>query len=249
MNVRAIWEMTRTEFKITARNFISMFFSLLFPSLMLFMFGGIYGNTPQEIFNGYGTLDVTLPAYSVIIIAVTGIMNLPLSISTYRERKVLKRYMATPMSPSYVIFSQIVVNFVLSIAGMLILAGVGAAVYDLHFMGEFWPVAFAYILSILASFAIGFIIASTAPNMKAATAIANTVYFPMLFLTGATFPLELMPDTMRNISKAFPLTYAVELLKGVWLGGSLSDYAVQIIVLASVFVVGIIVSILLFRWE
>jgi ABC-2 type transport system permease protein len=101
----------------------------------------------------------------------------------------------------------------------------------------------------LASFGIGFIIASTAPNMKAATAIANAVYFPMLFLTGATVPLELMPDTMRNISRAFPLTYAVELLKGVWLGGSLLDYTVQIIVLASVFVAGIIVSILLFRWE
>lgn len=249
MNRKAVLEMTRIEFKASLRNFVNIFFVLIFPSLMLLIFGGIYGNTPQPMFNGYGTLDISLPAYSVIIVAVTGLMNLPVTLATYREKKVLKRYMATPISPSYLIISQLIVNFVLSIIGMVIMLIFGFVVFDLQFLGDFWIVAFAYILSLFASFSLGFMIASLTGNMKAATAVANIIYFPMLFLTGATIPLEIMPDTMKQIAKALPFTYAVELLKGVWLGGALSEYGTQIAVLAAVMVAGITISIFTFRWE
>ncbi len=66
-----------------------------------------------------------------------------------------------------------------------------------------------FLLAIISIFSLGFLIASVSPNMRSANAIANLVYFPMLFLTGATIPMELMPDTMVKISKAIPLTYVV----------------------------------------
>lgn len=249
MNIKSVNQMISVEGKLSLRNFMGIFFSLFFPSLMLILFGGIYGNEPNEMFNNHGVLDVSLPAYSVIIICVTGIMNLPLAMANYRERKVLKRFMATPVSPSLILFSQVVVNFLLSIAGMIILAAVGKLAYDLKFLGDFWPVAFAFVLSTFASFSMGFVIASVAPNMKSATAIANILYYPMLFLTGATVPLETMPDTMKKIADFLPMTHAVKLLKGVWLGENLGDYMTQIYVLAATLVVGIIISVFTFRWE
>ena len=246
---RALFEITKVEFKLYSRLFIGMFFALVFPSMMLLIFGGIYGNKPEPLFGGYGTVDISTPAYSAMIIAVTGIMSLPLAICGYREKKILKRYMATPISPMYLLVSQIAVNFLMTIGGMGILIAVGILVFDLHFFGQALPMIFAFILSTLSIFAIGFTIASLAPGVKAVNAISNIIYFPMIFLTGATLPIEVMPETMRNISRFLPLTYAVDLLKGIWLGGKLSDYTQDIIILIAIFFVGVIISIFTFRWE
>lgn len=86
-------------------------------------------------------------------------------------------------------------------------------------------------------------------NSKAATAIANVVYFPMLFLSGATIPIETMPDTVQSIAKFIPLTHAVEMMKGAWAGKSLLNFGTQILVLLAIIVVCITVSILSFRWD
>ena len=92
-------------------------------------------------------------------------------------------------------------------------------------------------------------IASVIDNSKAATAIANVVYFPMLFLSGATIPIETMPDTVQSIAKFIPLTHAVEMMKGAWAGKSLLNFGTQILVLLAIIVVCITVSILSFRWD
>jgi len=70
----------------------------------------------------------------------------------------------------------------------------------------------------------------------------------MLFLTGATIPLELMPPVMVRISKFLPLTYVVDLLKNTWLGVSQS-YATDITVLVVVLVICFSISALAFKWE
>lgn len=242
-------ELTKIEFKLLIRNFISTFFALAFPSLMLLIFGGIFGNKPSQVLNGHGTVDVSVPAYTGLIIAVAGIMSLPLTIATYREKKVLKRFMATPMSAFDLLISQIVVNFFMTVIGMIILIIVGKAIFGLHFLGEFVPIAIAFVVSVLSTFSLGLLIASVSPNARSATAIAYLVYFPSLFLTGATFPIELMPKVMANISKAIPLSYAVDLLKGVWLGNSLLEYKTDLIALLTVFLLGITVSVFTFKWE
>ncbi len=242
-------ELTKVEFKLLTRNIPSMFFALIFPSLTLLMFGGMYGNKPSPYLNGHGAVDLGVPAYTGIVIAVAGLMNLPLTISNYREKKVLKRFMATPMSARDVLVSRIVVNFFMTIVGMAILIIVGKAFFDLHFMGALLPISIAFVLSTLSIFSLGLLIASLSPNSSATTAIAYLIYFPSLFLTGATTPIEIMPKAMVNISKAIPLTYAVDLLKAAWLGKDLLNYKLDIIVLIAVLVVSTTVSVLMFRWE
>lgn len=247
--MKILIEITKVEFKLFTRNFINMFFSLAFPVMMLLMFGGIYGNKPSTFFNGHGTIDVSVPAYVAMIIAVTGIMSLPLVVCGYRERKILKRFKATPMNPMHVIISQLIVNFIMTILGMIILIIVGKIVFDLHFFGNVFSTILVFLLSVISIFSLGFLIASLSPSMRAANGIANLVYFPMIFLTGATLPLEIMPKVMVQISKFLPLTYAVDALKKVWLGGSLLDIKLDIIVLVAVLVISCIISSKAFKWE
>jgi len=71
----------------------------------------------------------------------------------------------------------------------------------------------------------------------------------MLFLSGATVPLQIMPGAIVTISKFLPLTYCVEILQGTWLGNPLSDFVRAIVILLVISVVCIGVSIKAFRWE
>lgn len=243
------FEMTRVEFHLFTRNFPSLFFSLGFPAMMLLIFGGVYGNKPSPLFGGYGTVDVSIPAYTALIIATTGIMTLPLAVAGYREGGVLKRLKASPMAPTDLLVSQILVNVAMTVVGMLVLVLVGVMVFDLRFQGHLGPTVLSFFLSTLSIYALGYLIASLVPGTKACTAIANIVFFPMLFLTGATVPLEIMPENMVTISKFLPLTYAVRLMKGAWLGGSLTDFGTEILFLGALAVVSIVGAVATFRWE
>ncbi len=237
------------EFKLTLRYFIVVFFALAFPVLMLLMFGGIYGNEPTPFFGGYGSVDVSVPAYMSMIIAVTGIMVLPLNLVNYRETKVLKRFMATPIRTYDLLISQVVVNVMLTCLGVLLLVVIGMLVFNMQIIGNVLQIIIAFFISLLSMFALGFIIASLCTKERTASLVANLLYFPMIFLTGATIPLEIMPDYMVTISKVLPLSYVVNLQKGIWLGGSLSDHATELVVLLAILIAGTLISLKSFKWE
>lgn len=237
------------EFKCFFRNFISVFFTLIFPPLFLILFGEIYGNDPTPLFDGVGTVDASVPAYICMVICVTGIMSLPLSLTSYREKKILKRFKVTPTTPIQIIIAQILVNLLMTVIGACLLVGIAKWRYDISFNGHIWQVAISFILGVACIFSMGFVIASIINNSKAATAVANVIYFPMLFLSGATIPIETMPDTIKDISKFIPLTHAVEIMKATWNGKSLSDYATEIIVLSAISLVCIVLSVVFFRWD
>lgn len=69
----------KTELKLFLRDFFSFFFALVFPVLMLLLFGGIYGNAPVYEGTDTGMMDISVPAYAVMVTGVTGLMSLPLS--------------------------------------------------------------------------------------------------------------------------------------------------------------------------
>lgn len=71
----------------------------------------------------------------------------------------------------------------------------------------------------------------------------------MLFLSGATIPIEIFPKNMLSITKFIPLTYVVRVLKGIWLANPLGDYVKEIIIVFIILVVCSVVSIKVFKWE
>lgn len=85
------------ELRLFTRDFFGFFFTLVFPVLMLLLFGGIYGNTPIYEGADLRMMDVSVPAYSVMVIGVTGLMSLPLTLAGYKEKKIYKRFDASPV--------------------------------------------------------------------------------------------------------------------------------------------------------
>ena len=249
MMIRGLSTFTRMQALLYLREPIATFFTIFFAPLFLVLFGLIYGNEPTEILGGRGSMDVTVPAYLGIIIVTVGLIGLPIQTSVNRELGILRRYQVTPLRPLTYIVADVAAYWAMAVAGMLLLVVVGKAAYDVRFEGSIVAVLAGFTLSILAFLAIGFVIASLAPSARVAQTVGMVLSYPMMFLCGATIPLELLPPTVRQIADFLPLTYVVKLMRGLWVGDSWAVLWPDVAVLTVILVVCAAISARLFRWE
>ena len=230
------------------RSFPTVFFSLAFPVMMLVLFGSAYGNEGNDLFDGLGTVDVTVPAYMALVVAVTGLMSLPLTLAEYRDRGVLRRLRLTPISPLNLLLAQLIVNVLLTLVGIGLLVFVGAIFFDLTLAAN-WAIFLPLLaLSVLSIYSIGLLIASWAASERTAVLVASLVYFPMIFVSGSTMPSALLPESLRAVAKGLPLTWAVELLQGAWIADVSPNWTLGIIVLAGTAALCSTLAVRLFRW-
>ncbi len=247
--MKSLMKMTWMEIKLFFREPVGAFFTLVFPLMMLFLFGSIYGNEPSQYFNGRGTIDISIPAYTAMIIGTSGLLSISITMSAYRENGVLRRLRTTPLSPFYILAAQVMVVFLMTLLGMALLILAGNLVYHVRFEGNALSVFGGFVLSSLSFFGLGFILAGIMPNARTAQIVGMVLLYPMLFLSGAGFPSELLPEAIKKISAFLPLTYVVNLLRGLWIGDAWSAHLLDVGVLAGMLVLGVIISIKTFRWE
>ncbi|MCX6571467.1 MAG: ABC transporter permease [Candidatus Aminicenantes bacterium] len=247
--MKGFWKLAWVEIKLYLRQPEAAFFTLVFPMLLLFLFGSIYGNTPNPFFGNRGMVDVSTPAYLAMIIGSTGLMSMAITVSSNREKGVLRRYRATPLRPAAVLASQVIVNFLMTLFGGVLLIASARLVFGLRFEGRPLDVLLGFTLSCLSFFAVGFLLASVARTARAANILGMVLYFPNLFLSGATIPKQIFPPAVKAVSKFIPLTHVVNLLQGLWIGNPLGKHLLEIAVLAGLLVLGVAVSAKAFRWE
>jgi ABC-2 type transport system permease protein len=247
--MKSLLKMTWMETKLFLREPIGAFFTLVFPLMMLFLFGSIYGNEPSQYFNGYGSMDVSVPAYTAMIIGTSGLMSITITMAAYRENGILRRLRATPISPLVVLAAQVIVVFAMTSLGMLLLIIAGKLVYHVRFEGNALSVLAGFVLSSLSFFGLGFILAGIMPTARTAQVVGMVLLYPMLFLSGAGFPRELLPEAIKKVSTFLPLTYVVNLLRGLWIGEAWSNHLLNVGVLTGMLIIGVIISAITFRWE
>ena len=245
--MKAINNITWTEFKLKVREPVGTFFTLVFPLLILLLFGTIYGNEPSDFLGGRGSIDNSVPGYIAMIIGTTGMIGLPIALSVYREQGVLRRFRAAPVTPALVLGSQVTVNLIITLIGTSFLVIAGVLVYDLTLPVAPLAAILAVVISGLSFLSVGFVLASLAPNAVAAQAIGMALYFPMMFLSGAALPSQLLPDGLVSFSRFLPLTHVVHLLQDLWYGDGWN--LASLTVLVGMTIVSIFISMRAFRWE
>jgi ABC-2 type transport system permease protein len=241
-------KMTWMEAKLFLREPMSAFFTLVFPLMYLFVFGSISANSAPPMAGDYKMIDVIIPSLTAMIIAITGLMSTTMTLATYRGTASCAAC-APRRSAAGVLLAQVIVVFAMTLLGMLLLIVVGMLVYDLRFEGNPLSVLGGFVLSSLSFFAIGIILAGTMPTVRAAWVGGMVLLYPMVFLSGAFFPLELLPAAVQKVSAFMPLTHVVELLNGLWTGEPWSAHLLNAGVLAGVLLLGVFVSVKTFRWE
>lgn len=247
--MKSLLKMTWMETKLFLREPVGAFFTLVFPLMMLFLFGSIYGNKPTPMFGWRGTVDISVPAYTAMIIATGGLMSVPITMAAYREKGILRRLRTTPVRPLTVVIAQVIVVFVMTTLGMALLIAAGKLVYQMRFEGKVLSAFAGFTLSSLSFFALGFVLAGLIPTARTAQVVGMVLLYPMIFLSGAAIPRELLPEAVNEISNFLPLTYVVKLLRGLWVGEGWSQHWLDVGVLAGILLVGVLLSAKTFRWE
>ncbi|WP_246566369.1 ABC transporter permease [Tissierella simiarum] len=241
--------MLKTELKLSLRGMDMFIFALCMPVVMVIILGIIYGNKPAFDGAQYTFLEQSFGAVSTIAICADGVMGLPLVISDYRNKKILKRFKVTPISPALILMVQVTIYMLYSIVSLILVYAVAALFFQFHFAGSMLQFLGAYFLVMLSMFSIGMMVGGVSPDMKTASVIASILYFPMLIFSGATLPYEVMPSALQKAANFLPLTQGIKLLKAASLGLSTKNVMFSIIVMTVLSAVCIIISIRFFKWE
>lgn len=247
--MRGLARLTLTEFLLELREPFSAFFSLVFPPLLVVVFGSIYGNAPRPESGGLGIIDLTVPGYIAMVIATVAVFNLPIALATYRERGVLRQLAVAPVSPVALFASQLAARAVLSALGISLLLLTAELGYGLRFAGSLPSALAAGILGFLAMMAFGFALAALVPSARTALVVAFVVFYPMLFFSGMALPPEILPERVRQVAEFLPATPIVTLLHAAWTAEPWSDHWRALLLLAAWTAGSLATAIWRFRWQ
>lgn len=241
--------MLKTEFKISLRGMDMFIFAICMPIVVTIILGVIFGN--KEAFPGaqYTFIEQSFSALSTISICAGGVMGLPLVLSEYRHRKILKRLKVTPISPAMILAVQGAVYALYSIVSLILVYLTSKILFDFQFKGSVVKFLGAYLLVMISMFSIGFMVGGIAKDIKMASVIASILYFPMLIFSGATLPYQVMPSILQKFADIMPLTQGIKLLKNVSLNLPIDNVILPIVVMGIIAVMCIGVSIKCFKWE
>ncbi|MEV0459098.1 ABC transporter permease [Catellatospora methionotrophica] len=250
------------EFKQFVRTRESLVFTLLFPVMLMLIFGSIFGSV---IITSPGEIPaVTLSQYFVTGMIASGIMatgfqNLAITIPIERDRGVLKRYRGTPM-PKWVFFAgKILCVAALAFVAVVMLLAVAVAFYDLQLpdTGQKWfTFGWVSVLGLIACTLCGIAFSGVAKTGRAGPAVVTPIALILQFTSGVFFEYNDLPHWMQQFAALFPLKWMCQGLRSVFLPESFAAQEVAgsyelgrvALVLAAWCIGGLVLCLVGFRW-
>ena len=241
--------MLKTELKLSLRGMDMFIFAICMPVVITVLLGIIYGNKPAFEGAEYTFLQQSFGALSTIAICASGLMGLPLVVSEYRNRKILKRFKVTPVRPIMILLVEVAIYTIYSLVSLVLIYLVAFLLFDFRMIGSFIQFFLSFILVMLSMFSIGMMVGGIAPNIKIAGTVASILYFPMLVFSGAILPYEIMPTALQKFSDFLPLTQGIKLLKGAALGLTIDNILFPVILMVAIIIICTVISLKFFKWE
>jgi ABC-2 type transport system permease protein len=195
------------------------------------------------------SIDYLVPGILAMALMQLGIFAAaPLVVQ--RENRVLKRLGATPLRRSTMVISIVAFRLLVAVGQAAVIIFVARLVFHVPMLGNWLSLAGMIVLGTLTFLAMGYMLSSFAKTEETVVPLLMAVQFPMMFLSGIFFPVEFMPDFMRPIMAAMPLTYLGDSLRQIMVESSaLHSHLTNIAVLGGWLLVCLTAAVRLFRWE
>lgn len=245
--MQALLTHTKTEMKLFFREPIAVFFTLLLPGVMFVIMGKIFGTETYSIGDYF---EVYIPNMIGIVIFATGFFAIGLQIVIDREKGVYKRLKGTPINPIYVFTALIVKGCLAVYLGVIEILILAKVVFDVTLSSTLFQFFIGVTLSLLAFLGLGFLVASISKRMQTAMAIGFIAMYPMMFLSGAWFPIDNFSPFWKSMSKLIPLTYANDMMRLGWQGKLYTQEGlIAAVVLFGILLVSAFIGVRFFRWD
>jgi ABC-2 type transport system permease protein len=247
--VRGLWNLTWLEIKIFSREPLGLLGSIGMPVVLFVALGRLMGGRMDTSARARDFLSADVPVLVVMLIALNAVLSLVTIIAIYREGGILKRLRATPLRPHTILTAHVLVKLIFTAVTLALTVAAGRRFYPVSFDVPWVSFTIALLLSTISILSIGFLLASVVPTARFAQPIGSALFYPMLALSGLFVPIQSLPPALQAASHALPLTYAVSLLRGVWMGDPWSAHGWDVAALVVVFLLCTALSARVFRWE
>jgi ABC-type multidrug transport system permease subunit len=195
-------------------------------------------------------IDFLIPGLLGMNLLGSGIWGVGFSVVQARQKKLLKRFMATPMRRSHYLLSFILSRLVFLILEVVALVGSGWLLFGVAVRGSFTTLAGISILGAFAFAGLGLLVASRAKTIEGVSGLMNLVMLPMWILSGTFFSYARFPDAMIPFVKALPLTALNDALRAVMIDGAgLATLGAPLAIVAAWGAVTFVVALKIFRWR
>jgi ABC-type multidrug transport system permease subunit len=195
-------------------------------------------------------IDFVVPGLLGMNLMGSAIWGIGFSIVEARQKKLLKRLVASPMHRWQFLAAYLIARLTLLVLEVVVFLGFARLIFSVPIHGSLWQLALLCVVASLSFSALGLLVSSRARTMEAASGLMNLVMLPMWILSGVFFSAARFPAVLQPIVRALPLTAAIDalrenMLQGIGLQHMLAPIAVLLIWL----VVPFAVSMRIFRWR
>ena len=194
-------------------------------------------------------IDYLVPGILAMALMQLGLSSAAVAVQL-RENKIYKRLGATPLSRATMVASGVVFSLFVAFVQSALIIIIARLVFHVPVMGNWFALIGFVVVGILTFQCVGYMLSVFAKTQETVMPLIMAVQFPMMFLSGIFFPLEMMPGFMHPIMDAMPLTYLGDSLRQIMVESSaIHAHFINLAVLVGWLVVCFIVAIRFFRWE
>jgi ABC-2 type transport system permease protein len=222
------------------RDRMSLILVLMLPIILVVFFGLIFNDN----------LGLQMPGLLGIALLWLGLFATALPLMRLRAGHVLRRLSVTPLRPATMLSAQIAWRVTVGLLQTGLLLLVGYLVFGVGVVGNKLLFVGAVILGALMFVSLGYVLAGLAPSEEGLMAIVQLVNFPVMFLSGGLFPVEMLPSFLRPVVNLSPLTYLTDALGQLMTGAPpLHPLWLDFVVLGVSLAIFLVLGIRCWRWE
>ncbi len=233
--------LTKAIFLMHLRNGFVLFWNFAFPVLLMLIYGVVMSQY----------MDYMTPGVIVLNALSFGLVGSSNMMLEMREKSVLRRLQASPLPAEQLIGSYLLVNLLIGILQSTLIIIAGVLLYKVPVSALSLALAYPMILAGLMAFmALGGIISGVAAKAGTATAVGMTIYSSLMFISDMVFPLDMLPNWMRNIVPYLPAYPVVQLVRSALLEATLDPkWLTHLFLLLAYGLGATFIAAKLFRWE
>jgi ABC-2 type transport system permease protein len=193
-------------------------------------------------------VDYYLPGYIAAFIMTNGIIGLNSIMTDLRRRGVVKRLLSTPLTKLEWILGNILTQIFIGLLLTLVMVIFSYLVFGIVAIPDVLAIIII-LVGVVAFSGLGMIFGGVFKNVEASSALGNAIAFPMMFLSGSFWSVEIMPSILQALAKIMPLTYFSDALRSAMIYKEPANAFYNLAILSVLAVVFITVGTILIRWK
>ncbi len=193
-------------------------------------------------------IDFLIPGLIGLVILTSPMFSMTYIVSSYKKDKIFRQLSLTPLTRSEWFLSKFIWYLIISALSAIMIIAVGVLLFHSSLSISLYVIPFL-VIGVFMFTSLGILAGSISRSEESASVIGNIITFPMMFLSGTFFPIEIMPGWLQSVAHVLPLFYIIDGLNSVTIYSNFSSATLDLVVSIAVAAVIFVLTVLKFNWK